>query len=173
MCRALDASRSPGSGGEASMGVSGRQFSPDVGEHPWSRVSLSRLPAGPVIEGQHPHTHPRGRWESAPHTSLCLCDKGVGGDVEGGRRKDTGALCQCGVGAAEGVIEAGSQGEDGWGPHTTPAGEGGGQGGPWARRVAHHRQRGGIPAAAEPATIGRVVCPSRPGLLAGVRLRCV
>ena len=139
------------------MGVSGRQFSPDVGEHPWSRVSLSRLHAGPMTEGQHPHTHPRGRWESAPHTSLCLCDKVAGRDVVGGRRKDTGALCQCGVGAAEGVTEAGSQGEGGWGPHTTPAGEGGG--GPSVRRLAHHRQRGGIPAAAEPAAVGRVGLP--------------
>lgn len=46
--------------------------------------------------------------------------------MEGGRREDRGALCQCGVGAAEGVAEAGSRGEGSWAP--TPdlgAGEGG------------------------------------------------
>ena len=153
------------------MGVSGRQFSPDVGEHPWSRVSLSRLHAGPMTEGQHPHTHPRGRWESAPHTSLCLCDKVAGGDVVGGRRKDTGALCQCGVGAAEGVTEAGSQGEGGWGPHTTPAGEGGGVPRYAASPTTGSEgvfllQRSLLPS-------GGWVCLSRPSLSAGVRLCCV
>ena len=44
---------------------------------------------------------------------------------------------------------------------------------PSVRRLAHHRQRGGIPAAAEPAAVGRVGLPFRPSLSAGVRLCCV
>ena len=126
----------------------------------------------------------------------------------------TGALCQCGVGAAEGVTEVGSQGEGSWGPHTRPwsrrgrgrgglgqpglgkesglrvprcqgspggeaPGGGGGQPGvvPGCAASPPHRHRRGIPAAAEPATAGRVGLPfpvlaCRPGCVCAVCNRC-
>ena len=54
----------------------------------------------------------------------------------------TGALCQCGVGAAEGVTEVGSQGEGSWGPRTRP----------WSWRG---RGRGGL---GQPGLGRRVAC---------------